>query len=57
MAAAPLGGPGLACGKGMVNVVLPDGVLADERTRSRLGGTALEEVVACLWPGDCQTCC
>lgn len=36
--------------------MLPDGALIDERTRSRLGEDAMEEVLASLWPGDCQTC-
>jgi hypothetical protein len=36
--------------------MLPDGALADERTRSRLGDDALEDVLASLWPGDCQSC-
>jgi hypothetical protein len=36
--------------------MLPDGALTDERTRSRLGGAGLEEVLACLWLGDCQSC-
>jgi len=36
--------------------VLPDGALADERTQSRLGDGGLDELLGCLWPGDCQTC-
>ena len=36
--------------------MLSDGALIDERTRSRLGEDAMEEVLASLWPGDCQTC-
>ena len=36
--------------------MLPDAVVADERTRSRLGGDGLEKMLACLWPGDCQSC-
>jgi hypothetical protein len=36
--------------------MLPDGALIDERTRSRLGEDAMQEVLASLWPGDCQTC-
>jgi hypothetical protein len=36
--------------------MLPSGALTDERTRSRLGDDALEEVLASLWPGDCQSC-
>lgn len=36
--------------------MLPDGALFDERTHARLGDSALDKVLACLWPGDCQTC-
>lgn len=36
--------------------MLANGALVDERTRSELAGDALEEVIASLWPGDCQTC-
>lgn len=36
--------------------MLADGVLTDERTRSRLGGDGLDEMLASLWPGDCQSC-
>jgi hypothetical protein len=36
--------------------VLPDGAVFDEQTHSRLGDRGLDEVLACLWPGDCQTC-
>jgi hypothetical protein len=35
--------------------MLPNGARVDERTRTELGGT-LDEVLASLWPGDCQTC-
>jgi len=40
----------------MFGVMLPDTVVADERTRSRLGGDGLEKMLACLWSGDCQGC-
>jgi hypothetical protein len=36
--------------------VLPHGAVADRRTQAKLGGEALGEVVAALWPGDCQSC-
>ena len=37
-------------------MVLPSGALVDARTRSELGDQALDEVLAGLWPGDCQSC-
>ena len=36
--------------------MLPDGAVADRRTQAKLGGDALSEVLAALWPGDCQSC-
>jgi len=36
--------------------MLPDGALTDERTQSRLGDEALNELLTSLWPGDCQSC-
>jgi len=36
--------------------MLPNGALVDERTHSKLGDGALGEVLASLWPGDCQSC-
>jgi len=36
--------------------MLPNGAVVDDRTHSKLGDTALAEVLACLWPGDCQSC-
>ena len=37
-------------------IVLPNGALADQRTRSKPGDSALDEVLASLWPCDCQSC-
>lgn len=36
--------------------MLPNGALVDERTHATLGDDALGEVLASLWPGDCQSC-
>jgi hypothetical protein len=36
--------------------MLPHGAVTDRRTQARLGGGALSEVLAALWPGDCQSC-
>jgi hypothetical protein len=36
--------------------MLPHGAVADRRTQAKLGGDALSEVLAALWPGDCQSC-
>src|SRR5690348_16966891 len=36
--------------------MLPQGALVDERTQLTLGEDALDEVLGCLWLGDCQTC-
>jgi|ERR1035438_5987513 hypothetical protein len=36
--------------------MLPNGALIDGRTRARLGDDAVREVLASLWPGDCQSC-
>jgi hypothetical protein len=36
--------------------VLSHGAVVDLRTRAKLGGNALGEVLAALWPGDCQSC-
>src|SRR5690348_15069894 len=36
--------------------MLPHGAVTDRRTQARLGGAALSEVLAALWPGDCQSC-
>ena len=35
--------------------MLPHGAVADMRTQAKLGD-ALGEVLAALWPGDCQSC-
>jgi len=40
--------------RGAIGFMLPDGALIDERTRSRLGGQALDEVLACLWLGTAR---
>ena len=42
--------------EGIIDLVLPGGALVDGQTRSRLSGTVLDEVLASLWPGDCQSC-
>lgn len=36
--------------------MLPHGAVTDKRTQARLGGAALSEALAALWPGDCQSC-
>ena len=36
--------------------MLPLGAVTDRRTRARLGGDALSELLDALWPGDCQSC-
>jgi hypothetical protein len=36
--------------------MLPHAAVTDRRTQARLGGAALSEVLAALWPGDCQSC-
>jgi hypothetical protein len=36
--------------------MLPDGCLADQWTRTRLGEDSLDEVLSSVWPGDCQSC-
>lgn len=36
--------------------MLRENVLIDNITQSKLGPEVLDELVACLWPKDCQTC-
>ena len=36
--------------------MLRNGALIDERTQSRLGEEALDELLFTLWEGDCQSC-
>jgi hypothetical protein len=36
--------------------MMPHGAVADRRTRAKLAGDALSEVLVALWPGDCQSC-
>jgi hypothetical protein len=44
------------CAHENYQLMLTDGCLTDERTQSRLGDDSLDEVLASLWPGDCQSC-